>query len=72
MKGHRTLIQFLYLSYKSLIYTDILLQKAKLAVVGAFVPFRDLPFLCPRHFQWGAYSITAVRRYIRPVHPSHT
>ena len=25
--------------------------------------------LCPRHFQWGAYSITAVRSYVRPVSP---
>ena len=30
--------------------------------------------LCPRHFQWGsvgggAYSITAVRPYVRPVRP---
>ena len=24
-------------------------------------------FLCPRHFQWGTYSFTTVRTYVRPV-----
>ena len=45
---------------------------ARPAVFAAGKGRGEMFLLCPRHFQWGAYSITAVRTYVRPVRPSCT
>ena len=54
-----------------LLFTNPFILPVKLYIKGRGGPSYMLLFM-PPPFKWGAYSITSVRMYVRPVRPSRT